>query len=167
MNTHIHRNVLLALACTGAVSACHRQADQENAAEQRTSVDETPGGQTAVEDETTALKAKGSSGAGVNGDVSVAGSVAATPATSSPADTSAQGSGMAPEAAAARTAGMLSAEQVKSLQTALNAKGAKLAVNGQLDADTHAAIKAFQRQNGLAETGDPTAEVLTKLGLAH
>lgn len=44
-------------------------------------------------------------------------------------------------------------EDVKTLQRALNAKGAKLVVDGNFGNATVAAVKAFQSKNGLASDG--------------
>lgn len=49
-------------------------------------------------------------------------------------------------------------ERVKKLQTALNAHGAKLTVDGQMGPKTKAALTAFQKANNLKPTGRPDKE---------
>jgi peptidoglycan hydrolase-like protein with peptidoglycan-binding domain len=56
-------------------------------------------------------------------------------------------------------------EKVKDIQEALNKAGAKLKVDGIMGKKTHAAIKNFQKKQGLKVTGEPDKETLAKLGI--
>jgi len=59
-------------------------------------------------------------------------------------------------AAAAETPQQMSSDAwVRTLQTSLNRNGAALAVDGVIGPKTTAAIKSFQRSQGLRVTGDP------------
>jgi peptidoglycan hydrolase-like protein with peptidoglycan-binding domain len=55
---------------------------------------------------------------------------------------------------------------VKNAQAALNRNGAKLAVDGKMGKKTVAAIKAFQKKNGLKTTGKLDAKTKSALGVA-
>jgi peptidoglycan hydrolase-like protein with peptidoglycan-binding domain len=58
--------------------------------------------------------------------------------------------------AAAETPQRMSSDAwVRTLQTSLNRNGASLAVDGIIGPKTTAAIKSFQRSQGLRATGDP------------
>jgi len=54
-------------------------------------------------------------------------------------------------------------QSVRDLQTALNAGGAGLDVDGDFGTDTQAALKNYQRANGLAQTGTVDTSTLAKL----
>ncbi len=56
-------------------------------------------------------------------------------------------------------------DQTMAVQKALNKEGYKLKDDGLMGKHTRAAIEAFQKKNGLAQTGHPDAETLAKLGL--
>ena len=56
-------------------------------------------------------------------------------------------------------------EQVKEIQQALNANGAKLMVDGRWGRDSREAIKAYQKENGLKATGYANKKTRAKLGL--
>jgi peptidoglycan hydrolase-like protein with peptidoglycan-binding domain len=55
---------------------------------------------------------------------------------------------------------------VKNAQEALNRNGAKLTVDGKMGKKTIAAIKAFQKKNGLKATGKLDAKTKSALGVA-
>jgi hypothetical protein len=55
--------------------------------------------------------------------------------------------------------------RVKSIQRALNSKGAKLKVDGIFGSGTKAAILKFQKNNGLKATGSADSATMAKLGL--
>ena len=55
---------------------------------------------------------------------------------------------------------------VSAVQKALVEHGAKIKVTGKMNKATHNALKAFQKENGLKETGKTDKETLKKLGLA-
>ena len=57
--------------------------------------------------------------------------------------------------------------RVKALQTALNAKGAALALDREFGPATEAAVKKFQSSNGLAATGKGDAATRKALGMAE
>jgi peptidoglycan hydrolase-like protein with peptidoglycan-binding domain len=55
---------------------------------------------------------------------------------------------------------------VEKIQEALRGKGLRAgAASGQLDAETSAALRRFQRSEGLAQTGAPDRETLRRLGV--
>jgi peptidoglycan hydrolase-like protein with peptidoglycan-binding domain len=60
---------------------------------------------------------------------------------------------------------MMSSQEVKSVQEALNKDGYKLTVDGLLGNHTRGAIKNFQKKNGLKVTGKPDSPTLAKLNL--
>jgi peptidoglycan hydrolase-like protein with peptidoglycan-binding domain len=55
--------------------------------------------------------------------------------------------------------------EVKAIQTALNKDGYKLAVDGKMGKQTHAALMKFQKANGLPATGKADAATMKKLGV--
>lgn len=103
--------------------------------------------------------------------------VPATPATPTPAPSGtapAQGapassmpgmSGMPMQhtAPAAGTHAGMRMDRMKKLQTALNANGASLTVDGKMGPKTMAALKTFQQAHGLKVTGHPDKETLAAL----
>ena len=105
---------------------------------------------------------------------------APAPATSAPvpsAPSSAAPSSAAPSSAAPATAapmhpshphaaaahGMTRAHRVERLQTALNANGATLTVDGKMGPKTRAALEAFQKAHGLKVTGRPDKATIAAL----
>lgn len=61
---------------------------------------------------------------------------------------------------------MFKKDGLKKLQSALANKGnANVKETGVLDARTQTALKAYQKQEGIAETGMPDYEVVRRLGL--
>jgi peptidoglycan hydrolase-like protein with peptidoglycan-binding domain len=66
------------------------------------------------------------------------------------------------DAFAAKTA---PSSQVKAIQTALNKDGYKVAVDGKMGKQTHAALMKFQKANGLPATGKADAATMKKLGV--
>jgi peptidoglycan hydrolase-like protein with peptidoglycan-binding domain len=62
-------------------------------------------------------------------------------------------------------AGLTAAQQrVAKIQTALNANGAQLDVDGKMGAKTRDALKAYQSAHHLRPTGHPDAATLKSLG---
>lgn len=59
----------------------------------------------------------------------------------------------------------MSAEQIKAIQEALNAHGAKLTADGKWSKQTRKAIRAFQKDNGLRPTGRANKKTRKILGL--
>ncbi len=59
----------------------------------------------------------------------------------------------------------ISRKEVKTLQKALNRKGFHLKIDGIIGKHTRAAIKVFQKRNGLKVTGKPDRLTLAKLGV--
>jgi peptidoglycan hydrolase-like protein with peptidoglycan-binding domain len=57
-------------------------------------------------------------------------------------------------------------DRVQKLQTALNANGAKLTVDGKMGAKTRAALTDFQKAHGLKTTGRPDKETRDALKMA-
>lgn len=55
-------------------------------------------------------------------------------------------------------------QHVAQLQTALNANGAHLDVDGRMGAKTRAALKTFQAQHKLKVTGQPDSATIKALG---
>ena len=55
--------------------------------------------------------------------------------------------------------------QVKAIQTALNQDGYKVAVDGKMGKQTHAALMKYQKANGLPATGKADAATMKKLGV--
>lgn len=55
---------------------------------------------------------------------------------------------------------------VKNAQEALNRNGATLAVDGKMGKKTIAALKSFQKKNGLKATGKLDAKTKSALGVA-
>jgi peptidoglycan hydrolase-like protein with peptidoglycan-binding domain len=96
--------------------------------------------------------------------------VPAAPAPAAPAsDTSAPtGSSAAAPAAGATThagrhAGMRRGQRVENLQTALNANGAQITVDGKMGPKTSAALMDFQKAHGLKATGHVDKETMAAL----
>ncbi len=57
-------------------------------------------------------------------------------------------------------------DEVKKLQEALKSKGDDPgAIDGRMGRKTHAALRAFQKSNGLKVTGSPDKETADKLGV--
>ena len=54
---------------------------------------------------------------------------------------------------------------VKAVQTALNKEGYSLAVDGKMGKQTQAALRQYQKANGLAVTGKADAATKAKLGV--
>jgi len=57
-------------------------------------------------------------------------------------------------------------QAVKALQEALNKNGAKLKVDGLMGGKTRAALKAYQKANGLKTTGKADKATKAKLGIS-
>jgi peptidoglycan hydrolase-like protein with peptidoglycan-binding domain len=73
---------------------------------------------------------------------------------------------MPPPAGQFGTTGM-SKEQIKKVEEALHAKGHNPGrVDGVIDSDTRAAIRAFQKDNNLSQTGTVDRETAAKLGVS-
>jgi peptidoglycan hydrolase-like protein with peptidoglycan-binding domain len=68
-------------------------------------------------------------------------------------------------AVAATPAGLMNPGSTRRIQEALRAKGYLDDVTGSLDARTSAALRRFQRDSDLAETGAPDRETLRRLGI--
>ena len=99
---------------------------------------------------------------------------AQAPATPAPAGSAAPAAAPAPAPAAAPAAPMKPAhtasvsgakpspavhtQRVQSLQTALNANGAQVTVDGKMGPKTHSALMDFQKAHGLKVTGKPDKE---------
>jgi peptidoglycan hydrolase-like protein with peptidoglycan-binding domain len=56
---------------------------------------------------------------------------------------------------------------IESVQTALNANGATLTVDGRMGPKTAAALRAFQHQHNLRVTGRPDRATLQALNVQH
>jgi peptidoglycan hydrolase-like protein with peptidoglycan-binding domain len=56
-------------------------------------------------------------------------------------------------------------DQTMAVQKALNKEGYKLKDDGLMGKHTRAAIRSFQKKNGLKATGTPDEETLAKLGI--
>jgi peptidoglycan hydrolase-like protein with peptidoglycan-binding domain len=56
---------------------------------------------------------------------------------------------------------------IESVQTALNANGAQLTVDGRMGPKTTAALRAYQHQHNLKVTGRPDRATLQALGVQH
>jgi hypothetical protein len=61
--------------------------------------------------------------------------------------------------------GMLDPQSMREIQAALSRHGASAPSSGQLDEETHAALRKFQRSRHMAETGMPDYDTLRRLGL--
>ncbi len=61
--------------------------------------------------------------------------------------------------------GMLDDKSVKELQSALDKRGYKTSDSGQLDEQTQAALRKFQKHEQMAATGLPDYDSLRRLGL--
>jgi peptidoglycan hydrolase-like protein with peptidoglycan-binding domain len=55
--------------------------------------------------------------------------------------------------------------RIADVQTALNAHGAQLQVDGHMGPKTKAALSAYQRQHKLKVTGQPNSATLKSLGI--
>ncbi len=64
----------------------------------------------------------------------------------------------------ASKAGM-SPDKVKQIQSALDQKGQHVSVDGHWGKQTAAALRKFQKQNGLKATGNADQQTMQKLGL--
>jgi peptidoglycan hydrolase-like protein with peptidoglycan-binding domain len=60
---------------------------------------------------------------------------------------------------------MMSKQEIKSVQMALNKEGYKLTPDGILGKYTKRALREFQKKNGLKATGQPDSQTLAKLNL--
>jgi peptidoglycan hydrolase-like protein with peptidoglycan-binding domain len=60
---------------------------------------------------------------------------------------------------------MMSSQEVKSVQEALNKDGYKLTVDGVMGNHTRSALKNFQKKNDLKVTGKPDSQTLAKLDI--
>jgi peptidoglycan DL-endopeptidase CwlO len=56
-------------------------------------------------------------------------------------------------------------QRIEAMQTALNANGAHLAVDGRMGPKTRAALRTYQRQHDLRVTGRMDSETLSALGV--
>jgi peptidoglycan hydrolase-like protein with peptidoglycan-binding domain len=98
---------------------------------------------------------------------------AAAPAATAPAAPAAAAPAAAAPAAAAPSAAMPAmkmkptaagrTQRVEKLQTALNANGASLPVDGKMGPKTHAALMDFQKAKGLNATGRVDKETMAAL----
>lgn len=61
--------------------------------------------------------------------------------------------------------GILSPASIRGLQRALRQRGIDAPVSGAFDRPTEEALRVFQRESGLAETGMPSMATLRALGL--
>ncbi|HEX4461185.1 MAG TPA: peptidoglycan-binding domain-containing protein [Polyangia bacterium] len=61
--------------------------------------------------------------------------------------------------------GMLDPKSMRMLQGALNRHGVNTPTSGQLDDETQASLRKFQRREQMAATGMPDFDTLRKLGL--
>jgi peptidoglycan hydrolase-like protein with peptidoglycan-binding domain len=68
-------------------------------------------------------------------------------------------------AVAASPSGLMNAGSARQIQEALHEKGYLHEVSGKLDEATSAALRRFQHDNDLAETGAPDRETLRHLGI--
>lgn len=100
---------------------------------------------TAADAQQRPMGASGSSGSMSSGSMS------STPAKSSTAHKS--------------TAKKSSGADTKAVQTALNKNGASLKVDGKMGKGTRAALKDYQKANGLPQTGRVDDATKTKLGV--
>lgn len=55
--------------------------------------------------------------------------------------------------------------RTEAIQSALNANGAKLTVDGHMGKKTHSALAAYQKSHGMKPTGRPDAKTLSALGV--
>ena len=67
--------------------------------------------------------------------------------------------------AAKKTMKVMPSDEVKAVQEALNKEGFKLKVDGIAGKHTHAALKGYQKKNGLKITGKTDQATLAKLGI--
>lgn len=92
---------------------------------------------------------------------------APAPATPAPAMSAPAAPAAAAPAAATPTTGAKThatrTERVERLQSALNANGAKLTVDGKMGPKTHAALMDFQKAHGLKATGKPDKDTIAAL----
>jgi peptidoglycan hydrolase-like protein with peptidoglycan-binding domain len=89
-----------------------------------------------------------------------------TPAASAPTTTPSSSAMPAHRAAATPAQHAMRMQRVESLQTALNANGATLTVDGKMGAKTKAALMDFQKAHGLKVTGHLDKETIAALKLA-
>ncbi|MCA1665198.1 MAG: peptidoglycan-binding protein [Myxococcales bacterium] len=61
--------------------------------------------------------------------------------------------------------GMLDPQSMKQIQAKLSARGFKTSESGQLDQQTEAALRQFQKHEQMASTGLPDFDTLRRLGL--
>jgi peptidoglycan hydrolase-like protein with peptidoglycan-binding domain len=61
--------------------------------------------------------------------------------------------------------GMLDPQSLKQVQSALDKRGFKTSDSGQLDEETQAALRRFQKREHVAQTGLPDFDTLRRLGL--
>lgn len=87
--------------------------------------------------------------------------------TNAPHGKAAPTTGAATTAPTTTTTTAMDATKVTELQKALNKNGAKLKVDGQWNKTVEAAVKDYQKKNGLQVTGQVDASTMTKLGLAQ
>jgi peptidoglycan hydrolase-like protein with peptidoglycan-binding domain len=89
---------------------------------------------------------------------------APAPATPAPAAPSTSGASAPAPAAGAKThAAMGRGQRVERVQTALNANGAQLTVDGKMGPKTSAALMDFQKAHGLKATGHVDKETMAAL----
>jgi peptidoglycan hydrolase-like protein with peptidoglycan-binding domain len=72
-----------------------------------------------------------------------------------------------PAAPPAATKPMTHQQFIQSVQTALNANGAQLTVDGRSGPKTVAALRAYQTQHKLKVTGRPDRATVQALGIQH
>jgi len=89
---------------------------------------------------------------------------AAAPATPAPAAAAAPSA--AKPASGTHMHAMAHSQRIEKLQSALNANGAKLTVDGKIGPKTHAALMDFQKAHGLKVTGRPDKETRDALKMA-
>jgi len=88
---------------------------------------------------------------------------APAPAAAPPATTGTTATAPAPATHPAGSHAMTHTQRVERLQTALNANGAQLTVDGKMGPKTSAALTAFQQAHGLKVTGRIDKETMAAL----
>ena len=87
----------------------------------------------------------------------------ATPATPAPAAATPMQSMKGMSHTGAKPSAAMRTQRVEKLQTALNANGATLTVDGKMGPKTHAALMDFQKSKGLKATGRVDKETMAAL----
>lgn len=96
----------------------------------------------------------------------MAGCANATDQAAAPMTTPAPAAAPAPAPAAPMPAKPMAGKELNAaVQSALNANGAKLKVDGKMGKQTHAALRAFQHKHHLKPTGQADSATLQALGV--